>query len=137
MQCYCGMHLRSRRLTAVPIGICTPSMFGVDKICAVLVWIACEHVSCCAVIAVPTRICTQGMFGVRWISAVLLWNPFEKLPPHRCAYRNLYTQSMFGAGWICAVLLWIAFELSRPLLCLQEFVVEHVWSLGCDCILCT
>ena len=86
------------QVIAVPTGICTGSMFGVDGICA-LTWdvvqsllclyrnLYAEHVwsrqglrssigvylSCRAVIAVPIGICTQSMFGAERICAVLLW----------------------------------------------------------------
>ena len=40
---YCGVQLRSRHLIAVFIGICTQSMFRVDKICAVVLWAALKQ----------------------------------------------------------------------------------------------
>ena len=51
MQFYCGLNLRCRAVIAVPVEICKQSRFGVDRICAVLVWVVLEmsrgHCCCC------------------------------------------------------------------------------------------
>ena len=103
--------MSGRRVIAVPIGICTQSMFGVGRICAVLLRSVFElsvaQSSLCLLESVH-RACLELVGSAQFYHGV-----YSSCRAVIAVPIGICVQSMFGVGRICTVLCGSAFGLLR------------------------